>query len=396
MKICVMIDMKFIHLTQTFILVSFFSILSCKKDTPPEPIPEPSMDFQKSIGGAGDQFLNSLVVKDDFIYAFGTNAGVGGNRYFAKLDLQGDLVFGSSIGPGSFVGKEMIATADGNFVATGNYVDPGTSDTDLFVVKFSPDGSVLWVYDLIVFGNDSAGRIAQLSNSDLVVVGWTERYSADKDILVVRLTDNGDFISEQTYGGSGKEGASDVEVLADGSLLIHGFAEEEGVTNQDYLLMKIDAGGDSLWTKYYGGADYEEPNELFITPEGDFVMCGHSASSDPIHDMYCVKVNADGNIIWEKNYGGAAHDGGQAALVNSQGNYVFVARSMSFDDSQATYMVTTDKNGNVIREDIFNKDGADRIDAIVEYDGSYYMVGQTTSFGTGDFDGYVIRKCIVD
>jgi len=158
-------------------------------------------------------------------------------------------------------------------------------------------------------------------------------------------------------------------------------------------LLKINSIGDSLWSKRYGGTGYEESQAFARTNKGEFVLCGHSSSTDPNHNLFGVKTDKYGNVLFEKNFGGSMHDGGEALLINSDGNYVFVARTMSFGNGmEDVYIVVTNKDGELLSEKLFGGIAIDKIEALVEYNDYYYLIGHSTSFGSGDSDVYFIKQ----
>jgi hypothetical protein len=108
--------------------------------------------------------------------------------------------------------------------------------------------------------------------------------------------------------------------------------------------------------------------------------------------MYALEIDSRGAVKWERNYGGALHDGGQAVLVNTKGNYVLLGRSISFGNgSRNIYLIVTNQNGEVISEQILGGSNNDRGQDIIEYNSSYFIAGYSNSFGTGDNDAYIVK-----
>ena len=150
--------------------------------------------------------------------------------------------------------------------------------------------------------------------------------------------------------------------------------------------------GDSLWTQTYGGAGYEESQAFSKLSDGGYLLCGHSSSTDPKHNMYGVRTAIDGSQIFDVNFGGALHDGGEALLVNNEGNYVFIGRTMSAGTGMRdAIMVISDPNGQEISTRYLGGILDDRIDDIIEDDQYYYLVGQSNSEGNGDNDVYLVK-----
>jgi len=156
---------------------------------------------------------------------------------------------------------------------------------------------------------------------------------------------------------------------------------------------KITSVGDSIWAKTYGGSGYEESQAMVKTSNGNFIINGHSNSTDPNHNMYAVAINQNGDLLWEKDFGGNLHDGGQSILKNKEGQYVLIGRSKSFGNgSRNIYMVTVLENGMTIDKKNILTNSDDWIDDIVDFEGYYYMVGHTLNQNHPDTDLLFVKQ----
>jgi hypothetical protein len=373
-------------------------LLACKKeDHDSKNIPTNyNYSFEKTYGGDKDDFAKSILEKDDFIYVYGiTNSfsDVNGNHYLIKLDKRGNLIYEQSFGsPVKEEASKIIATRDGNLLLLGNTYNTSTGNQDINLLKIDLDGNFLWekTYggDKIDFAND----IIETKNGQFLITGATTSFGkGSSDIYLLWVEQNGDLIKEVVHGEIDQDGGTAAIELANNDLMVFGYTWNYGGISRDYYLLKMNSNGDSLWSKRYGGDEYEETQAFEMTTEGHFILNGHSASTDPLHNMLGIKVDKDGNELWSQNFGGALHDGGMAFKINSRGNYVFVGRSMSYGGNQNILIVTTTPSGLIISEDIIGKSGADMANEIIEYEFAYYLAGQSTSFGNGDLDMYVVR-----
>ncbi|WP_027420356.1 hypothetical protein [Crocinitomix catalasitica] len=370
----------------SFILLSLL-IQGCKHE--PE---EKSIDnFSKSYGGLGDDVAENMIRIDEFIYMIGTTRSFGnsnGSIYWVKTDLDGNKIGEKIIGEsGYWNGNSITALADGNMIVGATYSTDGSA-YNLAIYKMNTAGDILNVKNIDEPSHMSIDDVYETKDNRLMLIGADNR-AGHRQISLITLSSSLDFLSQKLFGRSGVDGGSRILEQTDGDFMLYGYGTIPGNPSQDLYLMRLNADQDSLWGKYYGGDDYEEPQQFLQTSDNDFLLVGHSASTDPIHNMYIVKVNADGDIIWEREFGGAAHDGAEAALINSKGQYVFVARSMSFGGNQNAYMVVTDKNGNMIEDLVIGGDGMDRFNDMVEYENYYYLAGHTSSFGNGALDFYL-------
>lgn len=377
-----------------FVLILF----ACTKDEIKinEPLPLNS-SFQKNIGGSSDDIANSIVIKDDTLYILGQSKSFNdpnGDHYLIKLDIYGDIIFEKTYG-GNLTeeGTKIITTGDGNLILIGTTESSGNGQKDIHVLKINTNGIVLWEKSFGGSLDDKPIDIIETSDSEFCIAASTESFGVGSlDIYLIWINQSGDLIRQTTFGGSEIDGSSGLIEIENNEIMLYGYTRNFGANGRDFYLMKLTSTGDSLWSKRYGGDGYEESQGFARTNSGGFLLSGHSSSIDPKHDMYVVKVDSNGHQLWENNYGGAQHDGGQALLINNEGNYVLVARSMSFGNgSRNIYMVITDSNGELISEKIIGGSQNDWGQDIIEYESFYFIVGHSNSYGAGDNDAFIVK-----
>lgn len=387
-----------------YFLFSLFIVLlfSCKKDDPKVVDPSGNMltkgiVFEKSIGGQLDDYAYEAIIYNDELYAIGTTHSFGdpnGDHYLLKMDLEGNVLWEKTYGGAAAdEGADLLATNDGNFILVGVTQSSGNGMKDVHILKINPNGDLLWEKTMGGPLDDTPISIIETSNNEFCIAGTTESFGAgSRDIYLMWINQNGGTIREKYYGGTDIDGSTKLMEIENNELMLYGYTANFGATSRDLYLMKLSGTGDSLWSKRYGGSDYEESQDFVRTPSGDYILHGHSASTDPIHDMFTVKIEEDGTVIWEKNYGGAMHDGGQAILINEVGNYVLIGRSMSYGNGDRNIlMITTNTEGIAIYQDIIGGEKADWGQDILEYKGYYYIIGHTNSFNDNMNDVYIVK-----
>tara|TARA_R110001592_G_scaffold237306_8_gene496273 strand:+ start:24162 stop:25289 length:1128 start_codon:yes stop_codon:yes gene_type:complete len=353
--------------------------------------------FQKNIGGSSDDLSNSIVIKGDFIYVLGHSNSFGdvnGDHYLIKLDLEGNIIFEKTYG-GNLAeeGVRIIETSDGNFILLGITESYGSGNKDIHVIKIDCNGVVIWEKYFGGLADDTPSDIIETKNSEFCISATTESFGAGaRDIYLMWIDQSGNLVRERTFGGIENDGSSNLIEIENNQIMLYGYTRNFGANSRDLYLMKVSSIGDSLRAKRYGGSGYEESQGFVRTSKGGFLINGHSSSTDPNHNMYALEIDSNGNIIWENNYGGALHDGGQAVLINNEGNYVLLGRSMSFGNGNSDmYLVVTNPNGELISEEIIggykNDIGLD----IIEYKSFYFIIGYSDSFGSGDNDAYIVK-----
>ena len=387
---------------KTQLLLSFFLIIiiliSCKKKSiEPTPSPETLQAFEKTFGGSKDDFANSIIIKDSVLYLFGTTKSKGeinGDFYLIKTDLNGKTI--SEHHYGGIMeeeGVDIISTNDGNFILIGFTTSTGAGQKDIYVLKINNTGNIIWEKTYGGLLDDTPQEIIELSNTEFCIAATTESFGAtSRDIYMLWIDQNGNLLREKTHGGSNIDGSSELLEIDSQEIMLYGYTYNYGAGDRDLYLLKTNFNGDSLWSNTYGGTGYEESQAFSKLSDGGYLLCGHSSSTDPNHNIYGVKTSFNGTQIFDVNFGGALHDGGEALLVNSAGNYVFIGRTMSNGNGMRdAMMVITTPNGQEISTTYFGGTLNDKINDIKEDDQFYYLTGQSNSFGNGDDDVFLIK-----
>jgi hypothetical protein len=384
--------MKMKHYVSIGILSMLF--FSCEKERSDS---SHKISFEKSYGGTMDDKGNSALIKGNALYVLGTTKSFNepnGDFYLLKLDLEGNIIYEKTYGGSApDYGIEIIESRDGNIVLVGSTESAGNGLQDIYAIKINEAGDVLWETTIGGAMNDKPASIIETSNGNFCIAGGSESYSnGGQDIYLCWLDQNGNLIREENYGGTSLDGSTEIMEIENNELMLYGYTKNFGATSRDFILLKLQSSGELIWQKRYGGDGYEESQDFARTANGDFVLSGHSSSIDPNHDLYALKVDANGNKIWDKHYGGAAHDGGQSMLINSDGNYVYIARSMSYGNgSRNVYMVCSNPNGDIISETVIGGDQNDWGNKILEHESYYYIVGHSNSFSGSHDDAYVVK-----
>ena len=384
----------------SILLTLFITVFySCEKkenlvDGPPS---TSGIVFEKSIGGQLDDIAYESIIHNDELYILGSTKSYGepnGDHYLIKMDLEGNVLWEKTYGGAAEdLGANLIATNDGNFMLVGATFSQGNGMQDIHLLKINPSGDIIWEKTYGGAFNDSPISIIETSANEFCIAGTTESFGAgSRDIYLVWVDQSGNVIREKSFGGTDIDGSTELMEIENNEIMLYGYTTNFGATSRDLYLMRLSATGDSLWAQRYGGNDYEESQDFVRTPSGDYLIHGHSASTDPIHNMFTVKVAEDGTVIWEKNYGGAMHDGGQAILINEAGNYVLIGRSMSFGNGDRNIlMVTTNSEGVQLSQNIIGGSRDDWGQDILDYKGHYYIIGHTNSFNDNMNDVYVVK-----
>ena len=182
-----------------------------------------------------------------------------------------------------------------------------------------------------------------------------------------------DSLWARTYGGSLADDASAFVQTADGGYVLTGYTYSFGAGNQDFWLVKTNAGGDSVWSRTFGGPGFEGANTLAQTTDGGFVLAGFSNSFGVGgYNLWLVKTDANGNSSWNRSYGGPGWDGANCVLQTADGGYLLGGLTNSYGAGDFDFwLLKTNANGDCVwsrtfggaqYEDIFSMQPTRRAD----------------------------------
>lgn len=388
--------MKNVHYPLLFIFVMCF--ISCKEDNDKNETVPTDIQFIKTYGSDGQDYAKSGIIHDHSLFLVGTTKSFNepnGNHYLLHVDTTGAVIFEKNYGGnGAEDGIRLFSTSDNHLILLGTTESTGNGKKDIHVIKLDLLGNIIWEKTFGGAQDDTPASIIETASGELCIAGTTESFGGGlRDIYMIWLDLNGQLIREVFHGSTDFDGSSELVEVDSNNLLVFGYTRNYGATSRDFYLLKTNAQGDSLWSQRYGGVEYEESQALLKTAEGDFVLHGHSAEKDPNHNMYTLKVDATGNILWENHLGGAMHDGGEAALINTNGDYVVVGRSMSHSEGKRDIiMATIAPNGTVLQFDVIDYEFNDRADQILELGDYYYLIGHRANNNEQSSDVLLIKR----
>ncbi|MHA2615669.1 MAG: InlB B-repeat-containing protein [bacterium JZ-2024 1] len=286
-------------------------------------------------------------------------------------------------------------TSDGGYIVAGDTNTFSAGDDEIWVLKLDANGNILWQKTYGTARLDEVESIQQTSDGGYIVAGRTFSFAAGlDDIWVLKLDANGNVLWQKTYGGTDSDGASSIQQTSDGGYIVAGVTKSFGGGSWNIWVLKLDANGNVLWQKTYGGPYNDWAYSLQQTSDGGYIVAGSTysfgAGSD---DIWVLKLDADGNVLWQKTYGGADGDGAYSIQQPSDGGYIVAGSTYSFGaGSDDIWVLKQDADGNVLWQKTYGGTGSDRASSIQQTsDGGYIVAGSTYSFGAGFGDIWVLK-----
>jgi len=248
----------------------------------------------------------------------------------------------------------IVATADGGSIVAGQVIPvaEGTLGGDAWVTKLDADGGVEWSETYGGSGYDRARSIIELAEGGYLFVGGTssddgdvEGHQGEGDYWVVRLSESGDIIWQRCFGGTEIDVALGVVRSSGGGFVITGEArsgdgdvtDNHGIT--DLWVIKIDEDGNLLWEHALGGSTSDAGFDVIESLDGGIITVGTTTSSDGdvtgfhgIYDYWVVKLSAEGEVVWQLALGGTDQDIATAVFEKPEdGSLMVIGDSYSSD-----------------------------------------------------------------
>jgi hypothetical protein len=242
---------------------------------------------------------------------------------------------------------------------------------------------------------DYGSSVAQTSDGGYIIAGGTSSFgSGGDDVYLIKTDSKGNLIWQKTFGGSDWDFGSSVAQTSDGGYIIAGETRSFGSGYSDVYLIKTDSKGNLIWQKTFGGSDDDYGYSVAQTSDGGYIIAGGTNSfGSGDRDVYLIKTDSKGNKTWEQIFGGSYNDDGFSVAQTNDGGYVIVGETCSFGTGYSNvYLIKTDSKGNKTWEQIFGGGIFNNGYSVAQTsDGGYIIVGETYSFGSGESDVYLIK-----
>lgn len=323
-----------------------------------------NMEWNLTYGGPQeDRFLDLIKAKDGGLILVGYTASFGAGNYDAllmKVNASGVIVWNQTYGgAGGDVAAAVFQTADGGYAIAGNTNSSGAGNTDDWLIKTDAIGNMQWNITFGGTGADMGMSVVQNSDGGYTIGGLTASFGAGgNDMWLIKTDATGNMAWNKTYGGTGREQVNWMIQTSDGGYALFGPTNSFGVGGQDGWLVKTDANGNMVWNKTYGGIVNEFALYLIQTGDGGYALCG-SENSFGVGgtDVWLVKTDALGNMLWQKTFGGPNNEDAYSMIQTSDGGYVLLGGTRSFGYGTATpassdwYLIKTDSENGLAQID---------------------------------------------
>ncbi len=255
--------------------------------------------------GYSEIYVSTMQTKDGGYIVAGNSACYGNNALIIKLDSNGNIIWQKTFTLSGIWVYSIQQTGDGGYILGGDVI-----------MKLDSSGNIIWQNTY----NGGGGYIEQTKDGGYIVVGI--------DSGVVKLDANGGVMWAKKYEGEEISlwEAKAIHETADGGYIFGG-----GLN--DLFIARLDSIGNIIWSKAIGGSSTDDLSSIQLTRDGGYIVVGDTQSFGAgFQDIWVLKLNKDGEVIWQKTYGGISTEYGESIIETNDGDYVVSGTVASFGD----------------------------------------------------------------
>ena len=330
-----------------------------------------NVEWETTIGGSGDDYLNYLSLTDDGGYILGgtSNSDISGvktsntigpygnpDAWVVKLNSTGHIEWQKVFGGGydDFVGS-INQTPDGGYILGANKEQAGSFIYNYNVYKLNNIGTIEWQREYYAFWDDQLVRAIQSDDGGYLLCGYSNSdITGDKtepmidvtDFWIIKINSIGDIEWQNVIGGTHFDNCVDAIKTADGGYLLAAESQspagydksENSIYYYDYWVVKINATGEVVWENTIQGNNLDYLRCIIQAQDGGYMLGGKSASSIGYdknsntygdYDYWIVKTDESGNILWQKVFGGTNDDDLTSMTITNDGGVLLSGSSRS-------------------------------------------------------------------
>jgi hypothetical protein len=335
----------------------------------------------------GGYLINASIMKYDMyesvysdIWLIKVNSG---------LEIEWQNTYG---GPGHDVSSSCTETPDEGYLVYSVTDSFGMGSYDLWLMKLSATGAIIWQRTYGTAGTETAGgRIQSTLDGGYVVVGTIRQASSpDSAIWVLKFDSSGNVEWQKAYGDPFYfEYGDSVQQTADGGFIIAGNQGAGGSFIYRPIVIKLSGTGEIQWQRAFGDSVLPWPFTTSVSEAceavggGYYLVTSFQGAGD--QDVWVIKLSASGDIVWQKLYGGAGQDLGRAVIPVSDGGCMVAAETSSFGlGASDIWLLELDSSGNIEWQKTYKAGDSEEPYAILQaQDGDYLVTGYTSHHYVG-------------
>ncbi|MBN1969352.1 MAG: DJ-1/PfpI family protein [Candidatus Delongbacteria bacterium] len=303
------------------------------------------------------------------------------------IDLVKDAVNSGIVVAANCTAVRVLAAADviSGVNITGNYS---------FLNEYTQAGAIYLGRNHypVIDGNivtTAAGDYFNIQNCNAVYKAIVSNRSKKNNSIVnkksiVQKTILNKIITVKTYGTDVSDGFRAICQSNDDHLIFGGYTFSGDFGNSDGLIIKTDLNGELIWQKTFGGAGFEYINSICTDPSGNIIATGYTTSfGNGLEDIYIIKFDGAGDLIWEKYYGDEYSNVAEKIILGHDDNFLITGFTESETNEDDIFVTKINNDGDKIwtktKNEVKSQFGKD---IIKTNNNNYFVLGSHGSFSS--------------
>jgi len=320
-----------------------------------------------ALDGSGNAFITGSTNSG------GIAAGLD-NFCLLKYDSSGNLLWDRTWGgSANELGRGIAVDGSGNVFISGETYIRGVGSYAFLFLKYDSSGNMLWNKT----GRGRGYGIAVDGSGNVFITGS----------YLLKYDSSGNLLWNKTGGGRGYG----IAVDGSGNAFIAGSTVSDGTRPSDVFLLKYDSSGNQLWNKTWGGSDWDDGHGIALDASGNVFITGKTYSFGAGYsDVFLLKYDSSGNMLWEKTWGGYNYECGYGIAVDGSGN-AFITGSYNINygtETSDAFLLKYDSSGNILWETTWGGEGRG---IALDGSGNAFIAGSTVIGGARSSEVFLLK-----
>jgi len=347
------------------------------------------------VGHSGQQTFDGGYILSGYTRSYGNISGR--NLWLIKTNDSGNEEWNKTFGGNNDEeGYSVQQTTDGGYIITGYTLSFGAGLNDVFLLKTDDSGNEQWNKTFGGSNDDEGCQVQQTADGGYIIAGFTWSFAAGgADVWLIKTDASGNEEWNQTLGGLGSDGAWSAQQTIDGGYIITGWTFSYGPGYLGNLwLVKTDNQGNIIWNKVFGGTEADRGYYVRQTVDTGYIVAGYTGSFGAgLYDVWLIKTDSSGDEEWNKTFGGTGRDYGNCVQQTNDGGYILTGYTLSYGaGGDDVWVIKTDQGGNETYSKTYGGSASDIGYTIQQTtDNGYIIIGHTLSYGAGVHDVWLIK-----
>lgn len=261
------------------------------------------------------------------------------------------------------------------------------NQSSMLLMRTDLNGEPIWTRNVATDLDAEGEGLAHTVDGGLILVGSQPIAPMVKDLLLVRTDSDGHVLWQRSYGGALNDIGRGVIQLHDGSFMVIGTTSSFGTGVASMYALRVDAQGNELWSRAFGGISLDGGSALAQLDAHQAVLLGFTESFGAGgRDQWLVGVSLDGDSLWSRTVGGTGYEESQGFICMPDGGFALCGHSASVDPVHAMHALRLDGSGSVLWEHhlgtIGSHDGGEGV--TMDAAGNLWFVGRGDVQGLGE------------